>query len=64
MAEIINLRIARKAKVRAEAGKQAEQNRAKFGQAKAGKQARKAEAERAGKAFSAGKLEKADPPDA
>lgn len=58
MAEIINLRMARKAKARSEAAKQAEQNRAKFGQKKAEKQARKAEATRAGKAHDAGKLEK------
>lgn len=58
MAEIINLRMARKAKARAEAGRQAEQNRAKFGQTKAEKQARKAETARAGKAHDAGKLEK------
>lgn len=64
MAEIINLRMARKAKVRAEAEKQAERNRAKFGQAKADRKARKAEADRAGKAHDAGKLEKPGLPDA
>jgi hypothetical protein len=37
MAEIVNLNRARKAKVRAEAGKQAEANRAKFGRTKAEK---------------------------
>ena len=58
MAEIINLRMARKAKARSEAEKQAEQNRAKFGQTKADKKARKAETDRAGKAHDAGKLEK------
>lgn len=63
MAEIINLRMARKAKARSEAEKQAEQNRATFGQTKAEKQLRKAEAARAGKAHDAGKLEKPDPPE-
>ncbi|KAF0232284.1 MAG: hypothetical protein FD175_106 [Beijerinckiaceae bacterium] len=58
MAEIINLRMARKAKARSEAGKQAEENRAKFGQTKADKKARKAEATRAGKAHAAGRIEK------
>jgi hypothetical protein len=37
MAEIVNLNKARKAKARAEAGKQAEANRAKFGRTKAEK---------------------------
>jgi Domain of unknown function (DUF4169) len=64
MAEIINLRMARKAKGRAEAEKQAEQNRAKFGQTKADKKTRKAEATRAGKAHEAGKLEKSSLSDA
>ncbi len=58
MAEIINLRIARKAKARTEAGRQAEENRAKFGQTKAEKKTRKAEEARAGKAHAAGRLEK------
>lgn len=47
MAEVINLRMARKAKDRAEKTRQANANRAKFGQAKADRKARQAEAERA-----------------
>ncbi|OYU49493.1 MAG: DUF4169 domain-containing protein [Rhizobiales bacterium PAR1] len=58
MAEIINLRMARKAKARGEAEKQAEQNRAKFGQTKAEKKVRKLEEARAAKAHAAGALEK------
>jgi hypothetical protein len=58
MAEIINLRAFRKAKSRSEAGKRAEENRAKFGQTKSEKRARKAEETRAGKVHEAGRLEK------
>jgi hypothetical protein len=47
VAEVINLRLARKAKSRAEKTRQAEANRAKFGQAKAERNVRQAEAERA-----------------
>ena len=47
MAEVINLRLARKAKDRAEKARQADANRAKFGQAKADREARQAETERA-----------------
>ena len=65
MAEIINLRMARKAKTRSEAEKQAGQNRVKFGQTKAEKLVRKAEEVRAGKAHDAGRIEPApeNPPD-
>ena len=59
MAEIINLRMARKAKARAGAEKQAGENRAKFGQTKAEKQARKAEDARATKVHAAGKIDTA-----
>lgn len=58
MAEIINLRMARKAKARAEAGKAAEANRAKFGQTKAEKSRRSAERKRADMAHEAGRIEK------
>jgi hypothetical protein len=57
MAEIINLRSARKAKARADAEKQAAENRVKFGQKKTDKQARKAEKSRAEKAHEAGRIE-------
>lgn len=46
MAEIINLRQARKAKKRAEAGDAAATNRAKFGRTKAERQGQQAEAAR------------------
>ena len=46
MAEVINLRLARKARQRAEASKLAEQNRARHGQTKAERQAIRAAAER------------------
>jgi hypothetical protein len=58
---VINLRSFRKAKSRAEAGKRAEDNRAKFGQTKAEKLARKAEAARAEKVHEAGRIEKKEP---
>lgn len=57
MAEIINLRMARKAKVRDAAEKQAAENRVIYGQTKAEKQVRKAEKARAEKAHRAGKIE-------
>ncbi len=46
MAKVINLRLARKAKVRADKATQAAANRAAFGEGKAAKAARKTEAER------------------
>lgn len=58
MAEIINLRKARKAKERTAAEMQAEQNRAKFGQTKQEKVVRKLEKARADKAHEAGKRDK------
>lgn len=47
MAEVINLRLARKARARAAKASQAAANRATFGETKAGRIARKAEADRA-----------------
>lgn len=49
MAEVVNLRQARKARSRAEKASQAATNRAVFGESKAAKAARKAEAERTGR---------------
>jgi len=46
MAEIVNLRMARKARERARADQQAAENRAKFGRTKAQKLNERAEAER------------------
>ena len=46
MAEIVNLRLARKARDRTRAEQQAAENRAKFGRTKAEKQRDKAEAAR------------------
>jgi hypothetical protein len=43
MAEIVNLNRARKARAKADAARQAEANRAKFGRTKAGKSAEAAE---------------------
>lgn len=60
MAEIVNLRTARKARARAEAEKQAADNRVKFGRTKAEKQMTRAEADRAAKAHAAGRIA---PPD-
>ncbi|MCA0405989.1 MAG: DUF4169 family protein [Proteobacteria bacterium] len=58
MADIINLRKARKAKERSAAEKQAEENRIRFGQTKQEKIVRKLEKARADKAHDAGKRDK------
>lgn len=57
MADIINLRRARKAKVRANATAEADANRAKHGQTKAEKTARRADEQRAAKTLDAHKLD-------
>ncbi|MBK1663600.1 hypothetical protein CKO38_04465 [Rhodospirillum rubrum] len=51
MAEVINLRQARKRRVREERGREAEANRVRFGRPKAERQATTLERERAGKAL-------------
>lgn len=61
MGDVINLRLARKAKARSEAEKQAGENRVKFGQTKAEKTVRKLEDARAKKAHDAGKLGLSNP---
>jgi hypothetical protein len=61
MAEIINLRMARKAKARTEAEKQADENRVKFGRTKAEKRLRKAEEARARKQHESGRIDSIDP---
>lgn len=57
MAEVINLRLARKAKDRAEKARQAEANRVKFGQTKAQRKARKSEEDRAARELDGKKLD-------
>ena len=57
MAEIVNLRAARKARARSEREAEAEANRRKFGRTKAEKQADAAEKDRAGRALDAHKRE-------
>ena len=57
MAELINLRLARKAKARAEADKTAAANRVKHGQTKADKARVKAEADRTERDLESKKLE-------
>jgi len=52
MAEIVNLRMARKARARAEKDQQAQANRARFGQTKAERKARQTETERAARELS------------
>ncbi len=47
MAEVINLRMARKARKRDDAARQADANRARHGETKAARSLREAEAERA-----------------
>lgn len=62
MAEIINLRQARKKAARNEKEKQAEQNRLTFGRTKAEKNLTRALNEKAEKTLDQGKLERPDPP--
>ena len=57
MAEIINLRLARKARARDAAAKTAEANRAKHGRTKGERVASKAEVERIGRKVDGAKLE-------
>ncbi|CAN1543876.1 Protein of unknown function DUF4169 [Rhabdaerophilaceae bacterium] len=54
MAEVINMRLAKKALARSEAEKRAAENRALFGETKAAKSLRKAEEQRARKAHDDG----------
>ncbi|MEN7536929.1 DUF4169 family protein [Aurantiacibacter flavus] len=60
MAEVINLRTARKAKQRADKVREAEANRAKFGQTKAEKALRQQECDRAMHLLDGAKREKDD----
>jgi hypothetical protein len=57
MAELLNLRRARKARDRAEAGKAAEANRRKFGRSKAERARAEAEADRAAREHAGRKIE-------
>jgi hypothetical protein len=57
MAEIVNLRRARKAKTRADKDRAAEANRAKFGTAKPERDLAKARSEKAARDLEASKLE-------
>ena len=57
MAEIVNLRRARKAKARDEDAKQAEANRAKFGRTKAARAKSAKETERLGRVVDRAKLD-------
>ncbi len=59
---VINLRQARKRLARADAEKQAQENRIRFGQTKAEKQARKAEHSRADRQHEAGRIAPGEPP--
>ncbi len=58
MAETVNLRQVRKRKAREEAASKAADNRARFGQPKADRKLREAEASRAERAHDAHKLDK------
>ncbi|OCC23041.1 hypothetical protein MB02_12735 [Croceicoccus estronivorus] len=57
MAEIVNLRMARKAKERADKDRKAQANRAKHGQTKGERQARKMESERSARELDSKKRE-------
>ena len=63
MAEIINLRQARKQKARAEAGKTAEQNRISFGRTKAERKLTEAERDKAARHIDGHKLGRDDEPE-
>lgn len=58
VAEVINLRMARKAKARDAATRQAEVNRAKHGQTRAERSAQRIDAERAARQLDASKRER------
>lgn len=60
MAEIINLRMARKARDRTAAERKAAENRAKFGRTKAEKAAERAEVERKARALDGARREAGD----
>jgi hypothetical protein len=60
MADIINLRMARKAKTRAEADRTATANRAKFGRTKAEKQAAELESAALAKRLEGARLDEPD----
>jgi hypothetical protein len=60
MAEIINLRMARKARARAETEQQAAENRAKFGRSKAQKAIERTELERQARTLDGAKREGED----
>ena len=60
MAEIINLRLARKARARTEAERQAAENRAKFGRTKAQKAIERADAERQARSLDGARREEQD----
>ncbi len=62
MAEIINLRQARKQKARAEAEKTAEQNRIAFGRTKAERKLTEAERDKAARHIDGHKLDRDDEP--
>ncbi len=57
MADVINLRLARKAKARAEAGGKAAQNRALHGLSKAERERQRLDAQRAARAIDGAKRE-------
>ena len=60
MAEVINLRLARKAKARNEANRQAEQNRSLHGRTKAEKERQQMDAERAARLLHGARREQDD----
>lgn len=60
MAEVINLRLARKARARAGKAAEAEANRARFGEGKATKALRRAEEERAVRLLDGARIERGD----
>ena len=61
-AEIVNLRMARKARARADKAKQAEENRIRFGRTKNERNKQAAETERSNKHLDGARIDQ-DPPD-
>ena len=61
MAEVVNLRLARKARERAGKAAEAEANRARFGETKAARQARAAEEQRAARLLDGARLDRDEP---
>jgi hypothetical protein len=61
VAEVVNLRLARKARTRAGKAAEAEANRARFGESKAAKEVRRAEQQRTARQLDGARIERDEP---